>query len=462
MRSMRGGLVQRRQRGDEHHRRAVGTRRDPARQVREVLGVHLGDHERDVGLHAERGRVVDDACAAAAATGAHSSASGSSTSTMTRSRPSKQPSRSTSHVTSPPANGRRAALGPRGRVGPEGADGEGPLLEDAEHLLADEAGGSDDADINAHDCDSWLGDVRAGYRPYRSTTSRRFRSSNAACRARTARSTSAAGTTQEIRIELTWRSSRCSRPRSRAPRTSWRRRRDSSACPRRRGSRARRRSRGSRRWPRCRPRPSPSRRARGGGRPSGTVNEMSVWPAVDTFCTIMSTFTASSASARNSDAATPGRSATCAIVTLASEVSCVTPEMMAYSMFSSSSTTQVPGSHVNDDRTCTGTPWLRANSTERSASTLPPVAAISSISSNDTARDLPRVGHDARIGGEHAGDVGVDLAHLGAERGGERDRGGVRAAPPEGGDVLRGADALEPGDDGHRTRRRASRGCGRP
>ena len=62
----------------------------------------------------------------------------------------------------------------------------------------------------------------------------------------------------------------------------------------------------------------------------------------------------------------------------------MTPEMMAYSMLSSSSTTQVPGSHVNDDRTCTGTPWLRANSTERSASTLPPVAAISSISSNDT------------------------------------------------------------------------------
>src|SRR6478752_5066050 len=58
-------------------------------------------------------------------------------------------------------------LGPERRVGPEGADREGPLLEDAEHLLADEAGGSDDADINAHDCDSWLGDVRSGYRPVR-------------------------------------------------------------------------------------------------------------------------------------------------------------------------------------------------------------------------------------------------------------------------------------------------------
>ena len=33
----------------------------PARHVAQVVGVHLGDHERDVGVHAERGRVVDDA-----------------------------------------------------------------------------------------------------------------------------------------------------------------------------------------------------------------------------------------------------------------------------------------------------------------------------------------------------------------------------------------------------------------
>ena len=52
---------------------------------------------------------------------------------------------------------------------------------------------------------------------------------------------------------------------------------------------------------------------------------------------------------------------------------------------------------------------------------------------------LARVGHDARVGGEHAGDVGVDLADLGADRGGQRDRGGVRAAAAERGDVARGA-----------------------
>ncbi len=56
----------------------------------------------------------------------------------------------------------------------------------------------------------------------------------------------------------------------------------------------------------------------------------------------------------------------------------------ACSMDGSSSTTQVPGSQVKLERTCRGTPWLRANSTERSASTRPPLAAMSSISSKLT------------------------------------------------------------------------------
>ena len=64
--------------------------------------------------------------------------------------------------------------------------------------------------------------------------------------------------------------------------------------------------------------------------------------------------------------------------------------------------------------------------------------------------------HDPRVGGEHAVDVGVDLADVGAERGGERDRGGVGAAAAEGGDVLGVlADALEAGDDRDRRPRRA-------
>ena len=46
-----------------------------------------------------------------------------------------------------------------------------------------------------------------------------------------------------------------------------------------------------------------------------------------------------------------------------------------------------------------------------------------------------RLGHDARVGGVDAVDVGVDLAVVGLERGGERDRRGVRAAAAERGDV---------------------------
>ena len=43
------------------------------------------------------------------------------------------------------------------------------------------------------------------------------------------------------------------------------------------------------------------------------------------------------------------------LVTFASEVSWVTPEMIGCSMFGSSSVTQVPCSQVKLDRTCTGT-----------------------------------------------------------------------------------------------------------
>ena len=70
---------------------------------------------------------------------------------------------------------------------------------------------------------------------------------------------------------------------------------------------------------------------------------------------------------------------------------------------------------------------------------------------------LRAVGHDPRVGGEDAVDVGVDLADLGPERGGQRHRGGVGAAAAERGDVLGVlADALEAGHDRDRARRRGA------
>ena len=93
------------------------------------------------------------------------------------------------------------------------------------------------------------------------------------------------------------------------------------------------------------------------------------------------------------------------------------------------------------------TPWLRAISTARSMSTFAPEAAISSISSYETCRELAGLGDDARVGGEDAGDVRVDLAR-GAEGGGEGDGGRIRAAAAERRHVHRVArEALEARDE---------------
>ena len=158
-------------------------------------------------------------------------------------------------------------------------------------------------------------------------------------------------------------------------------------------------------------------------------------PSCEVFCTIMSTLTARSASPRNNEAAMPGRSGTPVMVSFTSEVSLVTAETIGCSMDGSSSLTQVPGSQVKLERTWSGTWWLRANSTERSASTRPPVAAISSISSKEIRGSRCALGTNPGIGGEHARDVGVDLAAVGAEGGRERHGRRVRAAAAERRDV---------------------------
>jgi hypothetical protein len=79
---------------------------------------------------------------------------------------------------------------------------------------------------------------------------------------------------------------------------------------------------------------------------------------------------------------------------LDSLLSVTTPEMIGSSIPRSISSvigrsvTHVPGSHVKADRTWSDTPWFRANSTERRASTFDPAPAISSISSKLTRGSL--------------------------------------------------------------------------
>jgi len=66
--------------------------------------------------------------------------------------------------------------------------------------------------------------------------------------------------------------------------------------------------------------------------------------------------------------------------------------------------------------------------------------------------ELAGAGQDARVGGEDPVDVGIDLAHVGAQGRRERRRGRVGAAATERGDVLgRLAHSLEPSHDGDMT-----------
>ena len=60
---------------------------------------------------------------------------------------------------------------------------------------------------------------------------------------------------------------------------------------------------------------------------------------------------------------------------------------------------------------------------------------------------LARLRTDARIGGKDAFDIGVNLTSLGVEKRRQRHRAGVRAAPPQGRDVVIFIDPLETGDD---------------
>ena len=59
-----------------------------------------------------------------------------------------------------------------------------------------------------------------------------------------------------------------------------------------------------------------------------------------------------------------------------------------------------------------------------------------------------RLGNDARVCGEQSVNVGVDLAHIGAEGGGQGDGGRIGASATQGRDILSFGDALEACDDG--------------
>ena len=62
-----------------------------------------------------------------------------------------------------------------------------------------------------------------------------------------------------------------------------------------------------------------------------------------------------------------------------------------------------------------GTPNRFPNSTDRGISTRAPAAAILQHLVEGDLVELAGVGHHPGIGGEHAIDIGVDLAHVGVQ-----------------------------------------------
>ena len=185
----------------------------------------------------------------------------------------------------------------------------------------------------------------------------------------------------------------------------------------------------------------------------GSVNEMSVRPvaAAETFCTTMSMLTSAAASASKIRAASPTLSGTPTTVILASLRSWATPAMMACSISSPSVVGDDPGAfllaeggaHVDGHVVAAGV---------LDAAQVQDLGArgghLQHLLGGEPV-ELAGGGHDPRVGGEDAVDVGVDLAHLGTERGRQRHRGGVGRAAAERGDVLGVlGDALEAGHDG--------------
>ncbi len=63
---------------------------------------------------------------------------------------------------------------------------------------------------------------------------------------------------------------------------------------------------------------------------------------------------------------------------------------------------------------------------------------------------LARAGHDARVGGVDAVDVGIDIAAVGLDRSRNRNRRRVGAAATQGGDAVVVGQALKAGNDGDR------------
>ena len=174
----------------------------------------------------------------------------------------------------------------------------------------------------------------------------------------------------------------------------------------------------------------------------------SVVPPVATFWTIMSTTMLAAAIVRKSAWTTPGRSGTPRIVIRASSLARAAPVTATPSRRASrSSTIQVPGASANELRDVDRHAVLlgeldrpRVHHPRAQAGQLEHLVVADAV-------DLAGLGDDPRVGGVDAVDVGVDLAGVGAQHGGQGHGRRVGAAAAQRRDVVVLVDALEAGDD---------------
>jgi hypothetical protein len=142
------GPVDRGDRHAEEDRRAVGVR-DDALVAPELVAVQLGDDERALRVHAERGRVVDHDRARAPRDGAEPPRDLRAGAEQREVHAPEGVRAGGPDLVVAAEGAERPARGALGREEPQLAHGEAPLLEDRDHLEADRARRADDRDRDA-------------------------------------------------------------------------------------------------------------------------------------------------------------------------------------------------------------------------------------------------------------------------------------------------------------------------